>query len=304
MRLSMLGCAVLLIASPCVAVADDLEDAFQALKEAESKKDAALVKKAAAHATSVARQVASEQAPSDAALKELWTKRIGFARDVEAYAEYTLYAAAVQAPPAVTVDLLAFLEDQSPKSKYLANAYGVYFTALNQMGGAAKVSAIAEKAIAHHPECEDLLMVLSDTAMNKQQTARAGVFAERLLAALAKSKKPEGVAQADWDRRQAIMRGRAHWIAGIAQSEKKEIFQSDKNLRAALPFVKGNEQMMAAALFHLGLVNYEIGRRMLNKARVLEAARFSDQAAAIKGPLAEQAWRNGGVMRAEAARMR
>jgi hypothetical protein len=43
---------------------------------------------------------------------------------------------------------------------------------------------------------------------------------------------------------------------------------------------------------------------MLNKARVLEAARFSDQAAAIKGPLAEQAWRNGGIMRAEAARMR
>ena len=302
MNLCTLGCAVLLIVSPFVAVADDLEDAFNSLKEAESKKDAASVKKLAVEAYAVARQVASEPAPSDVALKEAWTKRMDFARDVETYAEYALFATAIQAPPATTVDLLSALEQQNPKSKYLNEAYGRYFQALNQTGAASKIPAIAEKAIAHLPENVDLLLVLTEAS--RQQIGRAGAYAERLLVALSKSKKPEGVAQADWDRRQSAARTRAHFLAGIAHSERKEWFQADTDLRAALPYLKGDEQSLAAALFHLGLVNYQIGRLTLNKARVLEAARFSDQAAQIKSPFAEQAWRNGGVMRAEAAKMR
>jgi len=302
MNLCTLGCAVLFIASPLVAVADDLEDAFTSLKEAESKKDAALVKKLAAEACAVARQAASQPAPPDAALKEAWTKRIAFARDVELYSEYALFATALQAPAATTVDLLSTLEHQNPKSKYLNDAYAAYFQALIQTGAAAKIPAIAEKAIAHFPENVDLLLVLTEAS--RQQIARAGAYAERLLVALGKSKKPEGVSQADWDRRQGAARTRALFLAGISHSEKKEWFQADKDLRAALPYLKGDEQSLAAALFHLGLVNYQIGRLTLNKSRVLEAARFSDQAAQIKSPFAEQAWRNGGVMRAEAAKMR
>jgi len=302
MNLRTLGCAVLLVASPLIAVADDLEDAFNSLKEAESKKDAALVKKLAAEACAVARQVASQPAPPDAAEKEAWTKRIGFARDVELYSEYALFATALQAPPATAVDLLSALEHQNPKSKYLNDAYARYFQALNQTGAGARITAVAEKAIAHFPENVDLLLVLVEAS--RQQPARAGSYAERLLAALARSKKPEGVSQADWDRRQTAARTRALLIAGVAHSDKKEWFQADTDLRAALPHLKGDDQSLAAALFHLGLVNYQIGRLTLSRARILEAARFSDQAAQIKSPLAEQAWRNAGVMRTEAAKMR
>jgi hypothetical protein len=42
----------------------------------------------------------------------------------------------------------------------------------------------------------------------------------------------------------------------------------------------------------------------MKKALVLEAAQFSKQAAAIQGPLAQQAWHNAQVMKDEAARMR
>jgi hypothetical protein len=40
------------------------------------------------------------------------------------------------------------------------------------------------------------------------------------------------------------------------------------------------------------------------QACALEAVKFSQQAAAIQGPLAQQAWHNAQVMKDEAARMR
>jgi hypothetical protein len=57
-------------------------------------------------------------------------------------------------------------------------------------------------------------------------------------------------------------------------------------------------------LFHLGVANYQLGAAMRDRARVLEAAAFSEKAAAIKGPLSMQAWRNAQAMKAEAAKIR
>ena len=62
--------------------------------------------------------------------------------------------------------------------------------------------------------------------------------------------------------------------------------------------------MTASALFYLGVANYQLGAATRNRTQMLEGARFSDQAAAIKGPLADQAWRNAQAMKAEAAKMR
>jgi hypothetical protein len=42
----------------------------------------------------------------------------------------------------------------------------------------------------------------------------------------------------------------------------------------------------------------------LSKARVLEGAKFSEQAAAIESPFAQQAQHNANVMKAEAGNMR
>ena len=64
-----------------------------------------------------------------------------------------------------------------------------------------------------------------------------------------------------------------------------------------------NAGMTAAALFHLGLVNYQLGRMTNNKPLVLEAAKFSDRAATMKSPYAQQAWRNAHAMRTEAQAM-
>ena len=61
---------------------------------------------------------------------------------------------------------------------------------------------------------------------------------------------------------------------------------------------------MGPALFYLGIVNFQLGQQTLNKAQVLEAATFSEQAAKYSGPYADQAWKNAISIKAAAARMR
>jgi hypothetical protein len=75
-------------------------------------------------------------------------------------------------------------------------------------------------------------------------------------------------------------------------------------LRAALPLIKGNNPMLGPALFFLGVANYNIGKLTLNKAKMLEAAKFSQDSAAIQGPYQDQAYRNAMNIKTEADHMR
>jgi tetratricopeptide (TPR) repeat protein len=305
MYLSALSLLVLTTAGPALEVHADMENAFLSLQEAvESKKEAAAVKEMAVETCTLARQVTGQATPEGDLEKEVWATVVERARQIERYTEYALYATAVQSPPAATVDLLFTLEQQNPKSKYLDDAYGQYFLALNQTGAASTIPAVAEKAIANFPANEDLLLVLADTAMSRKQTDRALNYAERLLAVLARHPRPEGMPAAEWERKRTVATGRGHWIAGLMHGEKGQHYEADKDLRAALPIIKGDTAMLAPALFYLGLANYELGRVAMNKARVLEAAAFSEQAAGLGGPLSRQAWVNAMVMKTEAGKMR
>ncbi len=303
MQHTVLAATALLFAGAALAGADDLEDAYRSLQAAQAKGDAVFVKKLAAQTCALARKEISTPAPESAEEKEAWAKRVAYARGIELNVEYALYATAVQSPPATTVELLAALEEQNPKSQYLEDVYARYFFALNQIGGAAKVQGIAEKAIGQFPENEDVLLVLADAAITRNQYDRAARYATRLTAVLGKHAKPEGVPAAEWQRKRNAGLGRGYWIAGVAKSAQNEYLAADEALRAALPLIEGDQAMTAAALFHLGVVNYQYGRLTNNKPRVLEAAKFSDRAAAIKGPYAEQAWRNAHIMRTEALKM-
>jgi hypothetical protein len=304
MKLSVLSMMVLLVGAPAVVRTQDLEGTYQSLKDAEAKNDAASVKKLSAETSALARAAIAEAAPEAAEEKDAWTKRVAYARDVDSYSEYALYSVAVKSPPATTVDLLAALEEQNPKSKYLDQGYAYYLYALSQAGASAKIPAIAEKGLASFPDNPDLLLFMADHSYSAKQSDRALSYANRLVASLGKHPKPEGMAEGDWERKKSTSLGRGYYYAGVISGEKNQYAASDKNLRAALPLIKGNDAMMGPALFYLGVDNYNLGKMTMNKAKVLEAAKFSDQCAAITGPYAEQAWKNSAAMKAEAAKMR
>jgi hypothetical protein len=292
-----------LLAIPPAAGTDDLGELFKSLQEAVSKKDAALVKNLAIDTFAAVRKTLAAPEPEDETEKDAWKKNAEYALGIELQAEYALLATAIASPPAMTVELIETLEKENPKSRYLNDAYGPYVVALHQTGASARIPAIAEKAIANFPENEDLLLVLADARLARKQVVQAGVYAERLLAVAARHPRPENVPAQLWEKKRTAALTRCYWIAGLAHMEKAEYQQADKDLRMALPLVKGNEEMLAATLFNLGLANYHLGRLMLNRAQVLEAAKFSDQAAALKSPHARQAWTNAHLMRQEAAKM-
>jgi hypothetical protein len=299
----LLRAAVLALLFACgsTANADELDDTYQSLKDATAKKDAALVKKLSAAASALARKaIAAPAAEGEANPAD----RIAYAKAIDTYAEYALYATAVQSPAATTVDLIRTLEGLNPKSKYLNQGYESYIMALSRTGAAAKIPEIAEKALANFPNNEDLLLVLADTAMQRKQSDRALAYAKRLVAALNGHGTPEGMSAADWERKKSAGLGRGYWIAGVLSGEKAMYVEADKNLRAALPLIKGNSAMLAAALFHLGVANYQLGVVTLNRAQVIQGANFSEEASKIEGPYQEQAWKNVYAMKQQAAKMR
>jgi hypothetical protein len=252
----------------------------------------------------MARQAAAEAAPQAADEKDAWTKRVAYAKDVDSYCEYALFSVAVKSPPATAVDLLAALEAENPKSKYLDEGYATYLYDLNQAGLSAKIPAMAEKALTNLPDNPDLLYFMAEHCYAAKQSDRALTYANRLVASFGKRSKPEGVSEADWEKKKTVSLGSGYWIAGVVAGERNQYAASDKSLRAALPYVKGNDARMAPALFYLGLDNYQLGKMKMNKAQMLEGAKFSDQCAAITGPYAEQAWKNSANIKVEAGKMR
>jgi hypothetical protein len=296
--------AIVLLAGPVVATADTLEEKFQRLQDAVAKKDTAAVKKLFQEVYPLATAESCATAPEDADEKEAWTNHVAQAKAMLVSAEYALLSATAGAPPATTVDLIVTLEQANPKSTYLDAAYGPYQVALSQTGAAAKVPAVAEKALINFPENEDLLLVLADTALTRKQPDRALTYANRLVGVLSKHPKPDGMSAAQWEHKRNASLGRGYWISGVIQGERNQYVASDKNLRAALPLIQGNESMMAPALFYLGSVNYQLGKMTLSKARLVDGAKFSDQCAAIDSAYADQARHNAQVMKNEAAKMR
>lgn len=287
-----------------VMAADELEDATQGLKDAVARKDPAQVKKLATDAYAMADKIIKSPAPASEVEKDDWNRRVAAAKELDLFADYSLYATAVQAQPAETVDLLSTLEQLSPKSKYMDEGYERYLYALHQTGADAKVTAIAEKGIQNFPNNPDLLLVLADAALTKKQPDKALGYGRRLVANLMKHPKPEDMSAADWDKKRDAALGHGYWTVGVVTGEKGLYAESNKNLRAALPLIKGSEAMTAAALFYLGVDNYQLGTMTNNKAQVLEGAKFSQQAAAISGPYAQQAYHNSLSMKDAADRMR
>jgi hypothetical protein len=292
MKLFTLSCAAIFCVVPILAAPLDIETSLAELKTLVEQKDPVQVKKLATEISIQAREEAAEAAPTADSEKDAWKAKVARAKEVDLYTEYALYATAVQAEPAVMVDLLATLEQQNPKSKYLEDAYAPYFVALTKSGSAAKINGIAEKALVNWPGNPDLLIVLADSAYQAKKYDRAANLGNRLIAAAGKKARP------------GIL-GHAYFIAGMSYYLENNFVNADRTLRAGLPSLKGgDEATLATALYALCVSDYQQGRQSLSKALMLEGANYCDQAAKLKSPVAQQAWTNAHMIRTEAEQRR
>jgi hypothetical protein len=275
--------------------AEDVDDSYAALQEAVKNKDVEQVKKLAPATAKLANELAAKPQPSDASLVENWKGRVEFGKQVSSYAEYALSSTAAGASdPAQTIALVEALIEVNPKSTYLTSATPYYLQALSKNGGAAKQLAGAEKLIKGNPNNEDALYALASGRMNQS-------YATRLVQVMKTKAKPEGVSDADWDKKKSMFLGQGYYIAGAAAASASSWQDADVNLRAAIPYVGKDPAVSGNLYFYLGLSDYNLAKLTGDRTKMQEAQKYSEQSAAMAGPMQQQAARNAQVMKQELA---
>lgn len=266
---------------------EDLDASYTNLKAAEGKKETELIKKWALQTSQLARKNA-RSAPAD------------YAKQVDVYCEYSLYAAALQnTEPAKVIDLVETLEQLNPQSQYVPKAYGNYLATLRQMGQIDKAGTAAEKLADRDFASEDVLLIAADYNLQKKnQPDKVILYSTKLIEMLGTKPKPEGIGDTEWETKKQSLLGLANWMAGITYSGQANYALADKYLRAGLPNLK-DEQVRAIGLFHLGLADYQLGKAGKNRSLIQDALKYSQQSAAIVSPLQVQAQKNVRAIRGE-----
>jgi hypothetical protein len=257
------------------------------LKAAESKKDATLIMKWAAATSALARKIAEKPKPADEDEAATWKADVEYAKQVDAYSDYALYRAAVEASdPKLTIALLEALRQQSPKSEYVAKAADPLFMAYRRSGANDQALALAESTLAVEQTNTDMLLLVADNYMqNKKEPEKVHAYTAKMVEIMAQKPKPEGVSDADWTARKDLVTGLAHYMSGKLYYNDSDFAKADVELRAALPLVQSNADMKPEVLYLLGFANFK-----LNKLQ--DAAGFFKDCAAIKSPYQATAAKN------------
>jgi hypothetical protein len=256
----------------------DAEAAMQCLKAAETKKDAGLIKKYAVMTSASARKMAAAPQPKEADEATAWKASIDYAKQVDNYADYALYRAALESrEPAVVIDLGETLRQQSPSGDYAAKLAQPLFIAYRQ-ADPPKAVAFAEQILATDQSSADMLLVVADSyAQQNKEPAKIHAYSAKIVEIMGSQPKPEGMSDADWNNRKTVVTGLAHYMSGKLYYVEKNYAKADGELRAALPMAETNATMKPEVLFFLGFANYQLKKPQ-------DAANYYRACAAIKSP--------------------
>jgi len=280
------------------ADAGDAEMAHGALKAAEGKQDADLVAKWAVATSEAARKAAATPKPSDEEEVEHWKQRVDYAKQVDVYSEYSLFNMTLQtADPTKKILLAQTLLERNPTSQYAAQVEPQLFLAYRQTNNNDKALEIAERTIAKDATNEDMLLFAASQYLDRKQWDKAASAAAKTVEVMKAKAAPSGVDAAQWEGKRKQVVGSGLWLQGMALSAQNNHLETDRVLREALPYLEGNNQMLGPALFNLGLANYRLGKKEVN--RIKDALDFNKRCAAIPGPYQPLAKKNIAAIQSE-----
>lgn len=276
----------------------DVATAHACLKAAlETKRDPDLVLKWAVITSDIARKIAQSPKPASDSEVEDWNRRVDYAKQVDIYTEYSLYAMVLQTPsPRKKIQLGDALEQRNPRSQYVTQAAEQRFLAYLRLGETAKALALAEKTLERDQTSAEMLLAVADVYRAKRDVNKVADFTRKAIQAAASKPKPDGVSDADWSAWRTQVTGRAQYVLGVAYAAQEKWPQADQALRAALPGIGNSPEMKAQALFYLGLGNYRLAEYG-DTGRARDALRFSEQCAAIPGRFQAPALNNASAIR-------
>lgn len=166
--------------------------------------------------------------------------------------------------------------------------YGLYSTSV----GAAPATAIdlITTLEAQNPKSkylnQDAYLAVANAALSAQQADRASSFAKKALTA-PKGAKPE------------LSAGNAHYIVGVVAATKNDFATADRELRAALPGIKGIPSLEGPAYYYLGSADYRLGRQAMDRTQIDQGIKYTLQAALISGQYQTLAANAAKTMKAE-----
>jgi tetratricopeptide (TPR) repeat protein len=270
--------------------------AYNALQASEQKKDYAAVKTWALKTVEAAKLDLAVPKPIGDIQAEQWAKDQDYSKQVIVRCEYSLFHSAVETQdPRAKADLGEALLGLNPDSQYAAQTLPHYLFGLMQTGQAAKASDVAEKILEKDPSNEDMLLLVADNGLSSKNYEKAGAFSAKAVEALKAKTAPQGVDAAAWQKAHDTKLGRAYFISGTVANENKKYAEADKDFRAALPLVQGDEQLLAPTYFYLGFVNHAMAKsQKLPASRTLltDAKKFTTACAAIVSPYQETCKKN------------
>jgi tetratricopeptide (TPR) repeat protein len=273
--------------------ADPLPDLVTKLKALETVSNASGVLELTRQAAPICTERLAEPKPADEAAAKDWVARQDYARQVKTYLEYALMNQAGRATdPSQSLAVTEELEKMNPESQYLGQSRNATFNVLRQGGQMEKAVEIAEKQLQREAN-EEMLLVAADYSMKKNDSAKVLAYSSKLVETISVKPKPDGVSDADWQKRKSTLAGAGNWMTGVTLATENKFADADKSLREALPLLT-DDQMKAAALFHLGVANFRLGEtgKAANLPRIQDAYTFSKQCSAIKSPYAANCQKN------------
>jgi tetratricopeptide (TPR) repeat protein len=266
---------------------DDTGAGFQSLKAAQAKKDAALILKYAVATSAAARKMAAAPKPNDADEATAWKQAVDYAKQVDTYTEYALYAAALESrDPKATIGLCEALQQRGPTGEYAVKAVQPLFAAYYQAGESEKAVALAERVLATDQTNEEMMLAVADSYLTKKtDLEKAHAYCTKVVELMAARPKPEGASDAAWIAHKNLVMGRAHYLNGKVYYAENDFSKADQVLQTALPLVESDAALKPEVLFLLGFANYKLEK-------IQEAANYYRACAAIQSPFQTSAANN------------
>jgi tetratricopeptide (TPR) repeat protein len=196
--------------------------------------------------------------------------------------------------------LLETVFERNADSQYAGMSAGPLFQLYQATGQKEKALAFAEKMLQKDQSNEDMLLVAASHYYDgMKDKLKVVTYTSKVLEILPAKPAPQGVAEADWQAAKTKKLGLANWMLGVVYSTDQKWAQADKSLRAALPAIKDNRDLLAETYFHLGVANFRMGDSAGDKQRILDALQFNQQCAAIPGRYQALAKKNIAAIRSQ-----
>jgi hypothetical protein len=241
-----------------------------------------------------ASDVQARPKPDDEDEAAAWESENQYAATVAKYADYVYISLAGKSTDAAEIALYAeALRVQDSASEYLLPIIERQFMVGRATDSREHAVAAAELLTEMDKGNEDTLLYLAsiylETKKNQDQIIP---YTTKALELLETKERPEEVSEEEFAKQQTLSKGLAHWIQGIHHATRNSWANTNRSLRTALPLVKDNPTMTAAAYFYLGVANFEIGKKSKDHKEIIDAVKFTEICTKMSSPYQAQARQN------------